>query len=120
MKSQPKIGKITVSAEVLETIVRLTALAVPGVTRMVHAPAMTRLRRHQGVQVGVSGNTVSAAVSIVADPQANLRRVSHQIQTEVARAIQDLVGMEVDAVDVFIEEVAPSPEIGAAQGDVTA
>jgi uncharacterized alkaline shock family protein YloU len=34
--------------------------------------------------------------------------IGHQIQTEVTRAIQDMVGMEVASVDVHIEDVAHS------------
>lgn len=106
MDAQPKIGKITVATEVLETIVRLTALAVPGVARLAPLPGVSRLLRHGGVQVNVDGGMVQAEVHVVADSGVSLLRVGHQIQSEVTRAVQDLVGMEVASVDVFIEDVA--------------
>lgn len=107
---QPSVGKITVAPEVLETIVRLTALAVPGVARLIPPPGVARLLRHDGVQVTVIGNTVHAEVHIIADPDVNLLRLGRHIQAEVTRAIQDLVGMEVEAVDVYIEDVAFSAQ----------
>ena len=109
MEAQPRIGKITVSPEVLETIVRLTALAVPGVARLTAAPGVARLLRHEDVQISVSGNCVRAEVYAITEPDANLLRVGRQIQAEVTRAIQDLVGMDVESVDVYIEDVAFPP-----------
>jgi uncharacterized alkaline shock family protein YloU len=109
MEAQPTIGRITVAPEVLETIVRLTALAVPGVARLVPAPGMSRLLRQDGVQLKVTGNTVRVEVHVVAEPDVRLLRLGRQIQAEVRRAIQDLVGMDVEAVDVCIEDVAMRP-----------
>ncbi len=118
MEAQPKIGTITVAPEVLETIVRLTALAVPGVARLVPAPGVSRLLRQNGVEIQIHGNTVRVEVHVVAEPDVSLLRVSRQIQAEVTRAIQDLVGMDVEAVDVCIEDVAVRPYgDAAASGD---
>lgn len=106
METQPKIGKITVAPEVLETIARLTALAVPGVVRLAEPPGVQRLLRQDGVRIEVVGDSVRVNVYIVTDPDANMLDVGHQIQSEVARAIQDIVGMGVESVDVHIEDVA--------------
>ncbi len=106
METQPKIGRITVAPEVLETIARLTTLAVPGVVRLTTPPGMKRLFGHDGVKIEVTGNTVRVQVYVVAGPDTNLLHVGRQIQNEVTRAIHDLVGMDVASVDVYIEDVA--------------
>jgi uncharacterized alkaline shock family protein YloU len=36
----------------------------------------------------------------------NMRRVSQKIQEAVTRAIQDMVGMQVSAVNIHIQDVA--------------
>jgi uncharacterized alkaline shock family protein YloU len=106
METQPKIGKITIAPEVLETVARLTALAVPGVVRLTAPPGMQRLLRHAGVKIEVAENVVRVQVYVVAGPDVNLLSVGRQIQNEVARAIQDMIGMDVETVDVHIEDVA--------------
>jgi len=110
METQPKIGKITVAPEVLETIARLTALAVPGVARMISPPGVRRLLRHDGAKIEVIGNSVCVKLYVVTEPHVNMLSIGRQIQAEVTRAIQDMVGMEVQSVDVHIEDVTYLPE----------
>jgi uncharacterized alkaline shock family protein YloU len=109
MEVQPKIGKTTIAPEVLETIARLTTLAVPGVARLTSPPGVQSLLRSDGVQIQVSGNRVRIELFVVTEPDARMLGVGRQIQAEVTRAIQDLVGMEVQSVDVHIEDVAYPP-----------
>jgi uncharacterized alkaline shock family protein YloU len=101
-----KMGKITIAPEVLETIARLTALAVPGVTRLAEPPGVQRLIRHNGVHIEIVGDSVHVSVHVVTNPDASMLNIGHQIQTEVMRAIHDIVGMEVASVDVHISDVA--------------
>ncbi len=110
METQPKIGRITIAPEVLETIARLTTLAVPGVARMSSSPGARHLLRHDGVEIEVIGNSARAKLYVVTEPGANMLSVGRQIQAEVTRAIQDMVGMEVRSIDVHIEDVAHSSE----------
>ena len=42
---------------------------------------------------------------ITALPGYNMLRLGRQVQAEVARAIQDMVGMEVKEVNVYIQDV---------------
>jgi len=109
METQPKIGKITIAPEVLETTARLTTLAIPGVARMASPPGMQRLVGTDGVRVEVAGNKVQVKLYIVTEPDVNMLNVGRQIQAEVTRAIQDMVGMEVQSVDVHIEDVSYPP-----------
>ncbi len=106
MDTQPKIGRVTIAPEVLETIARLTTLAIPGVVRLTTPPGIRRLLRHDGVKIEVVENVVRVQVYVIAGSDTNLLALGRQIQHEVARAIQDLVGMDVESVDVHIEDVA--------------
>ena len=110
METQPKIGRITIAPQVLETTARLTTLAVPGVARMISPPGMSRLLRHDGVKIEVVGNSVCVKLYVVTEPRVNMLSVGRQIQAEVTRAIRDMVGMQVQSVDVYVEDVARSSE----------
>jgi uncharacterized alkaline shock family protein YloU len=106
METQPKIGKITISSEVLETVARLTALGVPGVARLTTPPGVQRLLGQDGVRIEIVQGRVRADVYVVTRQDVNMLGIGHQIQNEVARAIHDIAGMEVESVDVHIEDVA--------------
>lgn len=106
METQADIGKITIAPEVLVTTARLTALAVPGVARLISPPGMGRLLQNNGVKIDVVDSEVYVKIYVVTDPDVNMLSVGRQIQAEVTRALQDMVGVDVRAVDVHIEDVA--------------
>ena len=110
-----KLGSVRISPEVLATISRLTALAVPGVARM-HTDLPSNVDRFfrgrgssDGVRVQVVDNAVSVELSLVAFSDTNLFEMGQAVQRNVARAIQTLVGMPVLAVNVHIEDVVIAP-----------
>jgi uncharacterized alkaline shock family protein YloU len=100
------IGKITIAPQVLITTVRLTALAVPGVARLIAPPGVGRLLQGDGVKVEVIDDKVHVKVYLVTDPGVNMLSVGRKVRAEVTRALEDMVGIEVEAVDVHIEDVA--------------
>jgi uncharacterized alkaline shock family protein YloU len=105
-------GKITIAPEVLLTIAKLSALGVPGVMRMSAVPGgVNRLFRRgvgDGVRIEVApdDHAVTIDLYLVASATASVQEVSRSVQAEVARAIHDMVGMEVQAVNVHVEDVA--------------
>ena len=100
-------GLVTIAPDVLIAIARLTALSIPGVVRMAPTGIQGFLRRGapEGVLVQVIGDRVRYDLFIVADADTNLRQVGQKIQVEVARAIRDMVGMDVGAINVHIQDV---------------
>jgi uncharacterized alkaline shock family protein YloU len=48
---------------------------------------------------------VSIDLHLVLAHDTNVRQVSRKVQTEVARAIEDMVGMMVKRIDVHIEDI---------------
>ena len=110
-------GTTTIAPGVLLTIARLTALAVPGVAGMALIPGgVNRLFRRgtgDGVRIEVEGDRVSADLYLTLNHDVSVKEVSRQVQQEVARAIEDMVGMQVQRVDVHIEDIAfPDGEQG--------
>lgn len=106
METHAELGKISVATEVLVTTVRLTALAVPGVARLVAPPGMGRLLQASGVKLDVVDDQVFVEIFVMTDPDVNMLSVGRKIRAEVTRALQDMVGVEVGAVNVHIEDVA--------------
>ena len=99
-------GAVTVEPEVLETIVRFTALNVPGVVRLAETD-VDRLLGISGksVVVDVRDGKLYADLHVIAGPDISLLRLGRAVQFEVTRAIQNMIGMLVDAVNVHIEDV---------------
>lgn len=102
-------GKTTVSPDVLISIAKLSALGISGVSRM--APisgGVNRLFRkgaNEGVRIEVQENTVFANIYLVLKEDVNIREVSRNVQQQVARAIQEMVGMDVGHIDIHIEDI---------------
>ena len=110
-------GHVTIAHGVLVTIAHLTTLGVPGVVRMIPPGVQGLLRRgsDEGVLVEVEDDRVRFDLFIIADANAHLREVGQKIQAEVARAIRDMVGMDIEAINVHIQDVAyPEPVRSAA------
>jgi uncharacterized alkaline shock family protein YloU len=109
-------GKTTVSPDVLISIAKLSALGVPGVSRM--APisgGVNRLFRkgaNEGVRIEVEDDTVFADIYLVLKQDVNIREVSRNVQQQVTRAMQEMVGMDVGHIDIHIEDIdyEESPE----------
>lgn len=102
-------GKTTIAPEVLISIARLTALNVEGVSRLSLEPTpVNKLFRRsisEGVRVDVVNNSVFADLYVILKSGVNVRDVSRNIQQQVARAISEMVGMQVGQVNIHIEDI---------------
>ncbi|MBM4427426.1 MAG: Asp23/Gls24 family envelope stress response protein [Chloroflexi bacterium] len=102
-------GKTTVSPEVLTTISRLAALEVFGVSRLAPvAGGVNRLFRRgtgDGVRIEAKDNILSMEMYLVLKQDVNIREVSRNVQHNVARAVQEMVGMEVGEINIHIEDI---------------
>lgn len=107
--NQPKNGKTTIAPDVLTTITRLAALSVEGVSRLDTIPGgVNRLFKRgisEGVRIIVENNCVYADIYVIMTQNVNVREVSHEIQSQVARAITEMVGMDVGRVNIHIEDI---------------
>ena len=106
-------GTITIATTVLNTIARLTALSVPGVSRMGNNGQL--LQPASGTNIKVVNGKVRADIFVVVRSDASFYGTGQKIQQEVTRAIKEIVGMDVQAINVYIQDVEyPQPEPSAA------
>ncbi len=111
------LGKVTIAPNVLVTIVQKTAGSVPGVAHLSdRVPGVKRLLGlhtvGHGVEVEVVEDQVNVEVYLTARRNVDLLQMGRQVQREVTRAIEHIVGMQVGAVNVHIEEIAVEPASG--------
>ena len=102
-------GKTTIAPDVLITIARLSALSVPGVSHMAKVTGgVNRLFKrgvHDGVRIEVEDNVIVANLYLVLHKDVNIREVSRNVQSQVARALHEMVGMDVGEVEIHIEDI---------------
>jgi uncharacterized alkaline shock family protein YloU len=104
-------GTVTIAPEVLVTIVRLATQDIPGVHAM--STDWTRdvnrflgdTRVGDGVETQVQGERVSIDLYVVVEPDANMLELGRRIQAEVTRSVEELLGMQVQEINVHIEDV---------------
>ena len=103
-------GTTTIAPGVLVTIARLTALRVPGVVRLANLPGgVNRLIRRgsgEGVRIEVEENSVAVDLYVELARDINVRKVCSKVQSEVTRAIHDMVAMDVARVDVHVMDIS--------------
>ncbi|MGA2110788.1 MAG: Asp23/Gls24 family envelope stress response protein [Anaerolineales bacterium] len=120
MDTTPAPGKTFVAPGVLITVAKLAALSVPGVIRMSPiAGGVNRLFRRgwaEGVRLETEGETVSADLFIVVAQGGNVQDIAREVQREVARAIREMIGLEVGRLDVHLEDIEVTDPKGATAG----
>lgn len=107
-------GKTTIAPDVLVTIAQLAAASVPGVKRLSPMPGGVQRwfkfgMNDDGVRITVEDDAVYTDVYVIIEHDANVRGVSRAIQSQVARAISEMVGMEVGRVNIHVEDIDPGP-----------
>lgn len=106
-------GKTTIAPEVLTTVASMSVLAVEGVSRMAPVPVrVNRLLRRtmkDGVEISVEDGVVYLDLYLILKPDVNVREVSRNAQQQVARAVSELIGMEIGHVNIHIEDIDYEP-----------
>jgi uncharacterized alkaline shock family protein YloU len=108
-------GQVTIAPEVLVTIAQLTTQDVEGVCGMStdFARDVNRffgnMRVGDGVQIEVQDDQVTVDLYVIVEPDVNMLQLGRRVQAQVTRAIQELVGMKVQEVNVHIEDVRYQP-----------
>ena len=101
--------KTTIAPDVLVTIARLSALSVPGVSRMAQVTGgVNRLFKRglqDGVRIEVKDNVLAVDLYLILKNDVNIREVSRNVQGQVARALQEMVGMDIGKVEIHIEDI---------------
>lgn len=107
-------GKTTIVDPVVAKIAGIAAREVPGVfalgggaARLVGAirETVAGADLSQGVKVEVGETQVAVDVTIVVEYPQPLQAVSSDVRAAVARAVEQLVGMEVAEINVIVSDV---------------
>jgi uncharacterized alkaline shock family protein YloU len=96
---------VTISPDVIRTVVRNTVLAMPSVRGLVDVERRLGVRGYQGVEVQLGDNAVSVSLHVLAAMDVSLVDLGRQIQHEVVSVVEEIVGMKVASVDVAFEDV---------------
>lgn len=104
-------GAVIISPQVITTVVRQVAESTQGVARLSTSLSgrMSRVlrgnRSASGVDVEVEDGAVTIDVFIIAMPNTQLLPLGQTLQHDIHRAISDVVGMPVRAVNVHFADV---------------
>jgi uncharacterized alkaline shock family protein YloU len=108
-----EIGEVRIAPQVLAAVAALAALSVPGVASLsTNRPLRMGLLLRRtaaidtGVAVTVENGSASFEVFLVVDRSVNMLETSRRVQSEVARAIRETVGMPVQSINIHVEDVA--------------
>jgi len=109
-EKQESFGRIEVAPGVLATIARLTTMRVEGIAKMTSVPAdmaalFHRATRLEGVVLDVTDNKVKFDIYVIMEPHVNIMETSQKVQAAIVEAIDTMVGIPVDAVNVHVEDV---------------
>ena len=102
-------GSVTVAPNVLMRLVNLAIREVPGIARLGSIPRVRpSFGATNGVALRLGADGVSADCYLVARSDTNLLELGIAVQATVAAVIQDLAGMAVREVNVYIQDVEAS------------
>lgn len=109
---ETKLGTVRIAPSVMAMIVSLTARSLPGVadvSAISRPPGRVLHRTHvgnaPGVVLQVRNNEILCDVYIVAAPDTNLKRIAQTVQRRVREALDQMLGMSVQQVNVYIEDI---------------
>lgn len=98
--------RLAIGSAVIEDMVRLAAIGVPGVCRVGHGgPVWRRWLAGPAVQVEVIERAVRVRLAIVARPGQPLGPLARSVRDSVASAVERLLALELDTVSVVIDGV---------------
>ena len=100
---------VTISPEVIRTVVRNTALSTEGVMALVEPEREGRAfgvrQSLRGVDVQMVNDQAVVALRVVAVTHVPLHILSQQLRQSIAEVVEEITGIQVASVDVSIEDV---------------
>jgi uncharacterized alkaline shock family protein YloU len=105
------LGTVKITRHVLANIIELAVLAVDGVARLapVWSPWPRLLQRaepQRGLAVNVHNGHISVDLYLILRPGVNMAQVGRAVQDAVTQAIAEMVGLVVDEVNCYIQDIA--------------
>ena len=57
------------------------------------------------MRLEIKDNTVYANLYLILKNDVNIREVSREVQQQVSRSLQEMVGMEIGEIEIHIEDI---------------
>jgi len=90
---ETELGEVRISREAVETLVQRVARQIRGV-------------REVRARVGLTGDGVTASARIWVSPDVGIPALAQQLQEELRRAMREVVGVELSALTLKVENIA--------------
>lgn len=119
-----EVGAVKVADEVLSIVAGLAASEVPGVAGMSGGlvGGITELLGKQnfskGVKIVTTGKTVNVEIYVIIEYGYTIPDIAIAIQEKVKKAVENMTGFDVTAVDVYVEGIRRRKEIEEANKKV--
>lgn len=103
-------GRIEVAPDVLAMIAHFATLKVEGVAKTAPLPPdaarlFRRHSRHDGIILDLSDDKIKFDIYVIMEPNVNIMEKSRVLQMAVIEAIDTMVGLPVEAVNIHVEDV---------------
>lgn len=113
----PGLGRLTISEEVFTAIAELAVAEVKGLGKakgsLVEQVAQIFGGRGKGVEAKLEEEAVRFDLRVSLQYGQPIPAVVQQIQEAVTRRVEEMTGLKVSAVDVYIQEIQLPPEARA-------
>lgn len=114
-------GTIRVAPAVLIELIELTVSGIDGVVELRPRPKRTRAAQPFAgkayddgkVRVGVIDDRIEADIAVSVTHGTNIAVLSRTIQQQVGRAVERMLGMTADTVNIYIDDIQPAPNTDA-------
>ncbi len=110
-EEENELGAVHIHNSVIGVIARLAAAKVPGVVDFVGglvdglAGIVGKKSNDRGVHVEIVDNSVVIELNVVLEYGVHIPKVAWQIQQEVRKAVEQMTGKSVRAVNVVVQSV---------------
>lgn len=106
---------LKISEDVIETIVQEAAMEVDGVAKLAMIPIsksdyFLKASKPKAVKIDVNGDTVKITLGLTLRQGAVIKRVAEQVQQQAKEAVQNMTGVAVYQVNVYIAGICAEQE----------
>lgn len=101
---------LTVSDEVISTIVEKTVMSIPGIYDINGGiidgiTNMLGSKRMRGIKVDIDNKSVSIDIYVIVEYGVKIPDIAWDIQDKVKKIIEDMTGLSVTAVNIHIQGI---------------
>ena len=113
-ENHSSLGRIEVAPEVILLIARTITLTNEHVVKMgvpTSAGLFRRSIKQDGVVLHYENDKLILDVYVLMNPYGNIREASRSLQSAIVEAMDNMVGIPVEAVNIHVEDVSYTQDI---------